>query len=75
MITEYWGLDPKVFKFYDDNGEKLDVESFENANVEKIMETVLVRELKDKDLFPPGARKAVLYIGDDNFEETYRKLI
>jgi hypothetical protein len=39
------------------------------------METVLVRELKDKDLLPPGPRKAVLFIGDDNFEEIYKKLV
>lgn len=43
--------------------------------VEKVMETVVVKELKDKDLLPPGPRKALLYLGNVKFEQKYKKLM
>lgn len=39
------------------------------------METVMVKELKDKDLYPPGPRQVLLYIGDDNFSKNFKSMM
>ena len=40
------------------------------------METVMTRELKDKDLHPAGPRRAILYLGkNDRFEKKYKQLM
>jgi hypothetical protein len=46
-----------------------------SRTVEKVMETVMVKELKDKDLLPPGPRRAMLYLGNSKFEQKYKKLM
>ena len=78
LCCEHWGLEIKDFNFYDDNGDILDAEDLGKngtRSVEKVMETVLVREFKDKDLFPPGPRIAMLYLGTAGFEEKYKKVM
>ena len=82
--SEYWGLDPpSQFFFYDDNGEKinysyaqdkmLDSAFINHRCLDKIIETVMVKDFANKDLFPPGPRKYLLYLGDEEFENTYKK--
>ena len=50
----------------------LDNSFVNHRQMDKIIETVMVKDFKDKDLFPPGPRKYVLYLGDEQFEFTYR---
>lgn len=46
--------------------------SVSGNRVEKIMESLMVKELNNKDLFPPGPRKAMLYLGSNaQFEARY----
>ena len=76
IICKYWAIEPRKFDFYDDNGEKLDEEEFGRQDqLEKIMETVMVKELKDKDLYPPGPRQVLLYIGDENFSKNFKAMM
>ena len=89
IITDYWGLDPPGKYFlYDDNGEvinfsftldKMDDPIFQTPDnkyyMDKIMETVMRKDFYNKDLFPAGPRKFVLYLGDGEFGGLYNKWI
>ena len=76
---------PGNYYLYDDNGEKinfsynldkwLDSAYNNHRTMDKIMENVMVKDFQYKDLFPPGNRLNVLYLGDQNFDETYRMWI
>lgn len=78
IVCEHWGLETKDFAFYDDNGDILEAEDMGNNGsrpVEKVMETLMVKELKDKDLLPPGPRRSMLYLGCQKFEEKFKKVM
>ena len=79
IVTEFWGLEKRKYLFYDDNGDVLEDEDTGiagNRKLEKVMETVMTRELKDKDLQPQGPRRAMLYLGiKDTFDKKYKKLM
>lgn len=78
-IIEHFALEPEnQFFLHDDNGEKIEEDDIGingSRKIEKVMETVLARELKDKELHPSGPRRAILYIGNDKFEEKYKYLM
>jgi len=40
--------------------------------VEKMMESLIVKDLKDKDLFPNKNRYYLLYLGEEGFEAHFR---
>lgn len=65
--------------FYDDSGEKIESEgpgvAGSKRTVEKVLEQILTKELKDKDLHPPGPRKSMLYLGNKHFEVGYKRLM
>jgi hypothetical protein len=76
IVCEHFGVSDDYFYFFDDNGDRLDEDDMglnKGRKVEKVLEATTMRELKDKDLFPPGPRRAMLYLGDDKFEEKYKK--
>lgn len=76
-MCDYWGPPEKDFFFYDDNGEKIEEVAGDNApklTVERVMEQVMTKDLRDKDFLPPG-RKNMLYLGDGSFEDKYHKLM
>ena len=46
----------------------------QNPSMSKITENVMVKELKYKDLAPPGPRRVLLYLGDDNFKDYFKDM-
>lgn len=41
----------------------------------KIIETLEKNEVLYKDLGPPGPRRAVIYLGDKNFQTDFNKMV
>ena len=70
IVCDYWGLSlltaAKPVYLFDDNGEKINYNYKDNVlldntfmcrTMDKIMESVMVKDLKDKELFPSGTRR------------------
>lgn len=77
-VCEHWGLSSSDFMFFDDNGDPIteeDTGKGGSLSIEKLMEMNFTKEQKDKDIFAPGPRKAMLYLGSKGFEQKYRKLM
>ena len=79
IVCDHWGLDPKDYEFFDDNGDILEDDDVggpeKKSPVDKVMENVLTRELKDKELYK-GTRKIMLYLGNkEKFEERFKRWI
>ena len=79
LVCDHWGLDPKDYEFFDDNGDMLEDDDVggpeKKTAVDKVMENVLTRELKDKELYH-GSRKIMLYLGNkEKFEERFKRWV
>ena len=45
------------------------------TKIDKVMETVMVKDFTNKDLFAAGPRQYIMYLGDDDFENTFNMWI
>lgn len=63
------------FFFYDDNGEKCEDGMFVNIrSVEKLLESVMSKEFKEKEYDPNKKRYQMLYLGDKDFPKIYKEI-
>ena len=72
-VCKFWNVQEDEFYFYDDNGELLRDINF-LKKMDKLVDYVKQRELRDKDLFD-GPRLQMLYLGDKDFDIDYNRHI
>lgn len=74
-ICDHWELTEvsDEYQLFDDNGEELrDLQVFKT--MDKLIDSVCRRELRDKDLFE-GDRMQTIYLGTKTFEKEFSQLM
>ena len=76
ICCDHWGVGPSnKFIFYDDNGERCEDVMFGGIRtVDQLLESVMSKEFKEKDINPNAVRFQMLYLGDDDFQQTFAEM-
>lgn len=69
IVKDYWAVQKDV-DFYDDNGELVELDEGRKWTVEKEMEQLIQKEMKNKDIEPPGPRRLIMYLGEAKIKDS-----